>query len=168
MKKSNGFYGTAITAGLLAALVFVFPGCRAKARDTVRFDPVSGSGSPAAGIPVAATAGPYRNPAVVQGGEQTISTTFSSRRYVPITVQVGIPIKWTISVEPGNLNGCNGAMVIRKFGIRKRLQVGDTVVEFTPTETGNIDYSCWMGMIRSTITVVKDLSAVPAEGGTNL
>jgi hypothetical protein len=168
MKKPSGFYKIPITAGLLAALVFVLPGCKAKTRDTVRFDPVNGNGSPAARIPVTATAGPYRNPAVVQGGEQTISTTFSSRRYVPITVQAGIPVKWTISMEPGSLNGCNGAMVIRKFGIRKRLQVGDTVVEFTPTETGNIDYSCWMGMIRSTITVVKDLSAVPAEGGTNL
>jgi hypothetical protein len=170
MKKPNGFCRTAIIAGLLGTLVFALPGCRAKARDTVRFDPVSGRGSSAARIPVAAQAGPYRNPAVVQDGEQTISTTFSSRRYVPITVQAGVPVKWTISVEPGNLNGCNGAMVIPKFGIRKRLQVGDTVVEFTPTETGNIDYSCWMGMIRSTITVVKDLSAVsaPAELGTSL
>jgi hypothetical protein len=168
MKKTKGFYGIAVSAALLAALVFAFPGCGAKGRDAVRFDPVSGSGSSASRIPVAVGAGPYRNSAVVQGGEQVISTTFGSRRYVPITVQAGIPVKWTISVEPGGLNGCNGAMVIPKFGIRKRLQVGDTLVEFTPTETGNINYSCWMGMIRSTITVVEDLSTVPAGLETSL
>jgi hypothetical protein len=168
MKKTNGFYRTTITAGLLAVLAFVFPGCRVKARNTVRFNPVSGVS--AARIPVKAGVGLYRNPAVVQGDEQVISTTFSSRRYVPVTVQVGVPVKWTISVEPGNLNGCNRAMVIPKFGIRKRLQGGETVVEFTPTETGNIDYSCWMGMIRSTITVVENFSAVsvPADVGTSL
>ncbi|MFP3041995.1 heavy metal transporter [Treponema primitia] len=161
---------TIITAGILIALVFALPGCRVKAQGlsgqkTDRFEAVSGSpradgsGAAVARIPAAAGSGPYRNPAEVQGGEQIIATTFSSRRYVPITVQVGIPVKWTISMEQGSLNGCNGAMIIPKFNVRQRLKVGSTVVEFTPTETGNIAYSCWMGMIRSTITVVENLSA---------
>jgi len=31
---------------------------------------------------------------------------------------------------------------------------GDNIIEFTPTETGTIPYSCWMGMIKSNITIV--------------
>jgi hypothetical protein len=100
-----------------------------------------------------------RNFATLGGGIQTITTKFGSRRYAPITVQAGVPLRWTIQVDPGNLNGCNNAMVIRKYNIRQKLKVGEVVVEFTPTETGTIPYSCWMGMIRSTITVVDNLAA---------
>jgi plastocyanin domain-containing protein len=37
------------------------------------------------------------------------------------------------------------------------LEVGDNIIEFTPDKSGVIPYSCWMGMIRSQITVVDDL-----------
>jgi hypothetical protein len=100
----------------------------------------------------------YPNPATVEGDVQTITSQFTSRRYAPITVQAGIPVRWTIQVAQGNLTGCNNAMLIRQFNIEQRLKVGDTVVEFTPEKTGTIPYSCWMGMIRSTITVVDDLA----------
>ncbi|GHT56380.1 hypothetical protein FACS1894109_05140 [Spirochaetia bacterium] len=108
----------------------------------------------AAAIPAA-----YRNPATVEGNVQTITSRFTSRSYAPITVQVGIPVKWTIQIAQGNLTGCNNAMIIRQFDIAQRLKVGDTVIEFTPEKTGTIPYSCWMGMIRSSITVVDSLAA---------
>lgn len=171
MKRNITLYG------LLVALVLTLPGCgrdnSAKSLDfSVKTGAVSGNRvvqtaeNPVNRIPVAAPAAPYRNPAVISGAEQIIDTTFTSRRYAPITVQAGIPVKWTIKVEPGNLTGCNNAILIPKFKIRQRLQVGETVVEFTPTETGTISYSCWMGMIRSVITVVDDLAA--AESGGSL
>jgi len=34
-------------------------------------------------------------------------------------------------------------------------QPGDNVIEFTPTQTGTFQYSCWMGMIFGNITVVE-------------
>jgi plastocyanin domain-containing protein len=117
---------------------------------------------------VAVATSPYRNPAVVNGDVQTVATEFSSRRYAPITVQAGIPVRWTITVAPGNLNGCNGALMIPKLNIRQPLAVGETVVEFTPTETGNLAYSCWMGMIRSVITVVDDLAPGAEAAGAVL
>lgn len=46
----------------------------------------------------------------------------------------------------------------------KKLQPGDNVIEFTPTETGTFAYSCWMGMIRSRITVVEDINNVDSSG----
>jgi plastocyanin len=115
--------------------------------------PASPAATPAAAtIPAA-----YKNPATVEGDVQTVTSRFTARSYAPITVQVGIPVKWTIQVAQGNLTGCNNAVIIRQFDIGQRLKVGDTVIEFTPEKTGTIPYSCWMGMIRSSITVVDDL-----------
>ncbi len=99
-------------------------------------------------------------------GAQTVTTQLSSGRYEPITVQKGVPVKWVIQAEAGDLNGCNNAIVIPKFNIEKKLEVGDNVIEFTPTESGTFAYSCWMGMIRSKITVVDDLANNnPADSG---
>lgn len=101
------------------------------------------------------------NIAAVRDGVQEITTPFRSGRYAPITVQKGIPVKWTIQVTQADLNGCNNPVFISKYNIQQELVPGDNVIEFTPEETGTIPYSCWMGMIRSTITVVDDLAAVP-------
>lgn len=98
------------------------------------------------------------NVAVIQDGVQVITTGLSSGRYEPIVVQKGMPVKWIIQAEDGDINGCNYSMVISKYNIQKDLEVGDNVIEFTPTENGTVPYSCWMGMIRSKITVVDDLS----------
>jgi len=117
---------------------------------------LSGLGS---GLPAPATG----NIARIQGNVQVITTELEAGRYVPFIVQKGIPVKWTIRVEPGDLNGCNNPITIPKYGIQKRLVVGDNLIEFTPEEEGNIIYTCWMGMIRSTIKVVPDLAAVSGE-----
>jgi sulfite exporter TauE/SafE len=97
--------------------------------------------------------------AVVSGlGEvQEIATSLTRYgRYSPITVRAGVPVKWTIHADKGTVNGCNNEIIIPAFGIQQKLTVGDTLVEFTPTKPGRYVYSCWMGMIRSTITVVEE------------
>lgn len=86
---------------------------------------------------------------------QEVDTTLASGQYEPIQVKAGIPVKWTITAEEGTVNGCNGEIVIPEYGIQQTLKTGENVIEFTPTEAGNFSYSCWMGMIRSTITVTK-------------
>ena len=40
-----------------------------------------------------------------------------------------------------------------QFKMAYAFQPGENVIEFTPGETGTISYTCWMGMIRGTITV---------------
>lgn len=93
--------------------------------------------------------------AQVTDGVQNVTTSLASGQYEPIQVKAGIPVKWTITAEQGTINGCNGTMVIPQYGIQKTLKTGDNIIEFTPTESGTFTYSCWMGMIRSTITVTK-------------
>ena len=109
----------------------------------------------------------YENPAVISGDEQTVTTSFLSDSYTPITVQRGIPVRWTILITEENLNSCNNEILIPKYDIDKKLTVGENIVEFTPTETGTFPYSCWMGMIYSRITVVENLSVGGSSNPSN-
>jgi sulfite exporter TauE/SafE/copper chaperone CopZ len=96
-------------------------------------------------------------------GIQDITTPLGRRGYPTLTVKAGTPVRWDLYAEPGTLNGCNNAIVIPAFGIEKRLQLGENIIEFTPLKEGKYRYSCWMGMIRGTIIVVNE-SAVTASG----
>lgn len=92
---------------------------------------------------------------------QYITTNLDNGRYKPITVQKGIPVKWTIEAGQRDINGCNNAINIPEYGIRGfELKSGENIIEFTPDKSGTFVYTCWMGMIRSKITVVDDLSKV--------
>lgn len=90
------------------------------------------------------------------GDTQVIESTLSSRSYPDITVQAGTPVKWIIDASEGSLNGCNSRIYIQEYDILNySLETGENIIEFTPTETGTFIYSCWMGMIRGSITVVE-------------
>ena len=123
-----------------------------------------GRGMSLSGLPVwgAGFSRQAANAAVIKDGVQEVTTEFRSGKYAPITVQKGIPVRWTIRVSQNDLNGCNNPVVISRFNLQKELAPGDNVIEFTPEETGTIPYSCWMGMIRSSITVVDDISSPQA------
>lgn len=98
------------------------------------------------------------NVAVVEGNVQTVEIELSSNIYEPIVVQKGIPVKFIINAEQENINGCNNAIIIPKYNIEKGLIAGENIIEFTPDEEGTIPYSCWMGMIRSSIRVVENVN----------
>lgn len=110
------------------------------------------TGKPAAGSSAART----------ENGVQTVSSTLASGRYPSITVQQGIPVKWTINAPPGSINGCNNRMVIPEYNIQYQFKTGENTITFTPDKTGTFRYSCWMGMIRSSIKVVADQAALDA------
>ncbi|MCX7029231.1 MAG: sulfite exporter TauE/SafE family protein [Spirochaetes bacterium] len=114
------------------------------------------------GAAVASGAGGY---AVgrLSGSVQEVTTRVLSSSYQPFVVQQGIPVRWTLEVEAGDLNGCNGTIVVPAFGIRRKLAYGKNVVEFTPDRAGTLAYTCWMGMISSTIRVVPDLAGLPTS-----
>lgn len=112
------------------------------------------------GINIAFASPSAGNVAKIQGDTQVVTTELESGRYFPIIVQKGIPVKWTIKVEKGDLNGCNNPVTIPQYGVQKKLTVGDNIIEFTPDSEGNILYTCWMGMISSNIKVVSDLSNI--------
>ena len=117
------------------------------------------------GINVSAATGDTDNSAIVEKDVQVVTTVLESRGYPAFTVQKGIPVRWVMQVDAKNLNGCNNELVIPEYGIQKKLVVGDNIIEFTPTKEGKIVYTCWMGMIRSNINVVSDITSTPNNQG---
>ena len=68
------------------------------------------------------------------------------------TVKKGIPVRWVINGK--NIFGCQGYFIVPSLNISKALNAGENLIEFTPTETGFINFSCGMGMYRGRIEVV--------------
>jgi sulfite exporter TauE/SafE len=96
----------------------------------------------------------------VKGNVQTVTTTIGEGSFPPIEVRQGIKVIWTIKVGKDIYCDCNKAMVVPEYHIQKDFSIGDNVVEFTPDKTGDFNYTCWMGMIKSKIKVIpNDASA---------
>ncbi len=100
--------------------------------------------------------------AQIQHDVQVVTSKVLPGQYKPITVQKGIPVHWTLQADEKDINGCNNRIIIPKYQLEKKLLPGDNIIEFTPDESGTIAFSCWMGMIRSRIDVVDDLSSLAA------
>ena len=111
------------------------------------------SGLALAGVGGAAVESAPDGVAVARDGKQTVRTELDYGSYPAITVQAGIPVEWTIHADAEKLNGCNNEIVIPAYGLSVALEAGDNLVTFTPEKAGTVPYSCWMGMIRSSITV---------------
>ena len=97
--------------------------------------------------------------ASVSGNTQTVVSGIAAGAYQPIIVQKGVPVKWIMRADASSINGCNNGIVVPELGIEKRLSAGDNVIEFTPQKSGTIPFTCWMGMISSSIIVVDDINA---------
>ena len=90
----------------------------------------------------------------VENGKQIINMDVISGGYVPnyFTVKKGIPVKWVIDGK--NVFGCQGYFVVPSLNIQKALNPGENILEFTPKDSGFINFSCGMGMYRGRIEVI--------------
>jgi sulfite exporter TauE/SafE len=78
-----------------------------------------------------------------------------SSGYSPNSIKVkkGLPVRLTLISD--KVYTCSLAFRIPSLGISKNLKPTDTqVIEFTPTEAGQIPFSCSMGMYRGVIEVI--------------
>ena len=100
--------------------------------------------------------------ATMEDGVQVLNMTASYEGYTPnvFYVQKGTPVKWVIDGQ--QLTGCNSTIVIPDLKIEQKLQSGENIIEFTPGNK-DLNFSCWMGMIRGIIKVVDDLEAISAS-----
>ena len=82
----------------------------------------------------------------VENGQQIVRMTVDSSGYHPndFTIKKGLPVRWIISGD--NVFGCQAYFVVPKLNIQQTLKSGENIIEFTPTETGEIPFSCSMGM----------------------
>ena len=97
--------------------------------------------------------------ATIENGVQVIRMTADNNGYTPnaFYVQKGIPVKWIISAN--QINSCNNAIVVPSLNIQKTLKSGENIIEFTPKDE-DMNFSCWMGMIRGIIKVTDNLDSV--------
>lgn len=103
------------------------------------------------------------NTATVKDGIQYVTSNISGWQYESISVQQGIPVRWTINAPSGSLNGCNNRIIIPQYNLQISLTTGQNVVEFTPDRSGTFAFACWMGMIRSSIAVIGEDGTVAAN-----
>lgn len=96
--------------------------------------------------------------AAVEPGAQRVVSIVGPYSYQSVIVQKGVPLELIFRAPEGSLNGCNNALAIPDYAPSVRLHAGDTVVRFTPGESGVIGFACWMGMIQGSIVVVDDIA----------
>ena len=83
--------------------------------------------------------------------------TVSADGYMPdsISVKKGQPVK--LAFYRADADNCGGEVVFSKQNIREKLPVGETVlIEFTPTEAGEIGFACGMDMMRGKLVVSEN------------
>src|SRR3989339_606665 len=78
----------------------------------------------------------------IENGVQVVHMTENSRGYSPnkFTIQKDMPVRWVITAQ--DPYSCASSLVAPKLNIRKNLVAGENNIEFTPTETGKIPFSC--------------------------
>ena len=90
----------------------------------------------------------------VSGEIQEVRMTQGNNGYSPnsFTIKKGQRVKWIInSTSPYS---CASSILLSKYGISQSLKPGENIIEFTPTETGQVPFSCSMGMYRGVFNVV--------------
>ncbi len=92
----------------------------------------------------------------IENGVQVVRMEQNARGYHPnqVTIKKNVPVKWIIkSVYPYS---CASSLVSEKLNIRTLLTEKEQVFDFTPKETGDIPFSCSMGMYWGNFSVVEE------------
>ncbi|QDR81426.1 sulfite exporter TauE/SafE family protein [Sporomusa termitida] len=97
--------------------------------------------------------------AELRNGQQTIKIAATNQGYVPnvVYVQKNLPLKMIVTGD--QINSCNNELIIPSLHIKKKLTAGDNIIEMTP-QGEDLNFSCWMGMLRGLIKVVDDLNSI--------
>lgn len=93
--------------------------------------------------------------APIVDGKQVIKMNVVASGYEPshFTIRAGTPVRWEIDATNGG--GCASVLISRQLGIQKLLGTDpNNVIEFTPSLTGEIPFSCSMGMYRGSFTIL--------------
>lgn len=95
----------------------------------------------------------------IENGVQVIRMTADNNGYTPknMYVQKDMPVK--LIIEGNQINSCNNGVVLPSLNIEKTIKSGDNVIEITPKDE-DIDFSCWMGMIKGVIKVTDSIDSI--------
>src|SRR3989344_5058005 len=68
-------------------------------------------------------------------------------------VKKGVKVRWI--VDSKSQYSCAAALMLPAMGIQEYLNPGENVFEFTPQKTGNLNFSCSMGMYTGRFKVIE-------------
>ncbi|OGM59048.1 hypothetical protein A3A75_05255 [Candidatus Woesebacteria bacterium RIFCSPLOWO2_01_FULL_39_10] len=88
-------------------------------------------------------------------GTQEVEIKVTSRGYKAnaSTLKVGVPVSLRLTSE--NVASCARSFTIPEYNITKVLpETGTTTIEFTPTKTGRLTFTCSMGMYTGFFEVI--------------
>lgn len=90
---------------------------------------------------------------VIEDGVQIVRMTEYNRGYKPNSFKIkkDVPVRWIINAEAPY--SCAAALIVPKLKIQKFLEAGENIIEFTPTESGPLKFSCSMGMYTGVFNV---------------
>lgn len=100
-----------------------------------------------------------KSKAMLKDGIQEITMTVDGSGFTPnqFYVKKNVPVKWIIKGDA--INPCNNAIAIPTLNKESTIKSGENIIEFTPSDK-DINFSCWMGMIKGTIKVTDNLDTV--------
>jgi hypothetical protein len=79
---------------------------------------------------------------------QIIQMRVTSHAWIPnyFVLRNHVPVKWIINAN--EMSQCTRRIDVPELKLTIKLHPGDNIVEFTPSQAGNIPWSCWMGMVQ--------------------
>ena len=104
----------------------------------------------------------------IEKGVQIVRMTQTGSGYSPnnFTIKKGVPVKWIVTSK--DVYTCASSIVSQQLGIRKGLQLGENVFEFTPAKVGFIQFSCSMGMYTGLFNVIDENGTVSTGAAANV
>ncbi len=98
---------------------------------------------------------PTQTNVVVENGVQVARMKQTWDGYEPseFVVRRGIPVRWEIDAENPR-QSCAGGVSVPSLGILRNFTEGENLIEFTPERTGEIRFTCTMGMYPGRFIVV--------------
>jgi sulfite exporter TauE/SafE/plastocyanin len=95
------------------------------------------------------------SPALAQNGTQQVKIAVGNNGYSPnkITVKAGIPVQLTVSTK--DVYSCASSFLMKSFNVNMQLAPTDNqTITFTPTQKGQYQFNCSMGMYKGIMEVI--------------
>ena len=91
---------------------------------------------------------------VAEAHTRTVKIRVDKNGFSPSSIDAESGHKLNLVFNRADKNNCGSVVVFPKQKIRKSLPVGkDVVISVTPTESGQINFSCGMGKYKGSIVV---------------
>ena len=91
---------------------------------------------------------------VVEAHTRTVKIRVDRNGFSPSSIEAETGHKLNLVFKRADKSNCGSVVVFPKLNIRKNLPVGrDVIISVTPTETGQITFTCGIGTMKGSIVI---------------